>query len=102
MLTWSCPRNPTAIVDQEDRIITVLAGRPHDEGWDHVHMRMSAMLEAAAGDVRVSRKDRRGNFIALSTGVSHGGGQMVSISLICPPPDLVKPIVPWKSCSRPV
>ena len=72
-------RTPTAITDQHDRIVTMLAGRPQDDDWDDVHAQMSAHLEDAGGEVQCPRKERRGDFISLSTGVSYGGGQTVSV-----------------------
>lgn len=70
-------RTPTAIVDQEDRVITVLAGRPQGPDWDAVHKGMSDVLEDLPVNIQGRRKERRGSFVSLSTGISYGGGQTV-------------------------
>lgn len=72
-------RTPTAIVDQEDRVMAVLAGRPDSQDWDSVHAQMSALLQETGANIPGPHKERRGNFVSLSTGVSYGGGQMVSV-----------------------
>ncbi|KAI9459294.1 hypothetical protein HD554DRAFT_2029362 [Boletus coccyginus] len=72
-------RTPTAIVDQEDRIITIMAGRPDCQDWDGVHAQMSALLEQATTDIPHPHKDRRGGFTSLFTGISYGGGQVASL-----------------------
>lgn len=72
-------RTPTVIVDQEDRIMTILAGRPQGQDWDQVHAGMSSLLEQARSNVQGFHKERRGKFVSLSTGVSYGGGQKVGL-----------------------
>ena len=59
--------------------MTVLAGRPQSADWDHTHARVSALLEQAVHKVHTPRKERRGNFVSLSTGASFGGGQKVGL-----------------------
>lgn len=65
-----------------ERIVAVLAGQPHDsDGWSRTH-------KAAAEDIRIAGDScsftdeqsdhRRGEFRALTKGVSMGGGQTVS------------------------
>ena len=73
-------RTPVAIIDEEDRIISVLAGRPKGEDWDDVHQRMSDLLRDAPCHLETVRQERRGDFVSLSTGVSYGGGQTVCVS----------------------
>lgn len=73
-------RTPAAIVDKQDRVITVLAGRPNTRGWDLVQKRMTTLLEDAGFEARAPRKERRGDYVSLSHGVSYGGGQTVSQS----------------------
>jgi hypothetical protein len=68
----------TAILDSCGRIIAVLAGRPDDPSWDSVHLEAVELLEKTRPLLRLSKKSkrhRRGNFAALSYGISHGGGQ---------------------------
>lgn len=78
---YLCPlrsRTPTAVVDQEDRVITILAGRPQGSDWSLVQQKMSALLEDAPLTVQGRRgKERRGIFVSLSAGISYGGGQTV-------------------------
>ncbi|KAH0826842.1 hypothetical protein J3R83DRAFT_4373 [Lanmaoa asiatica] len=76
-------RTPTAIVDQEDRIMTILAGRPQGQDWDQVHLQMGVILEQAGSNVQGSHKERRGSFVSLSTGVSYGGGQTAGLPFAC-------------------
>lgn len=68
------------ILDDENRIMGILAGRPKDHDWDIVHAEMSKKLEEAGNKLPSSRQEaRRGQYFSLSTGVSHGGGQKVCI-----------------------
>ncbi|TFK67072.1 hypothetical protein BDN72DRAFT_879900 [Pluteus cervinus] len=73
---------PHAILDDEERIVAVLVGQPKHASW------REAILDAAktcaevreAGERDLLFNDdhtfhRRGNFTAISIGVSHGGGQ---------------------------
>jgi len=68
---------PVAILDADDRIIAVLAGRPSANDWDQVHTHMSSLLEQAGAKAVPTRCERRGKFTSLSVGVSYGGGQSV-------------------------
>ncbi|KAG6379540.1 hypothetical protein JVT61DRAFT_10039 [Boletus reticuloceps] len=69
-------RTPTLLVDEEDRIITVLAGRPAGDDWDEVHTEISTLLHKAGSKVSKPRKqEQQGNFTSLSFGVSYGEGQ---------------------------
>lgn len=76
---------PKVILDAEDRIVTVLAGRPKDPDWDVVVLdALKAMDEVQQfGESKDNFKPpdvshRRGDFVALAAGVSYGGGQRVS------------------------
>lgn len=72
---------PTPIVDANDRIIAVLAGRPKGPEWDRA-------AEGAADAIREAGKatsftdeqisHRRGAFPAVGAGISFGNGQTVS------------------------
>jgi hypothetical protein len=74
---------PTALVDIEERIIAILAGRPRDPDWiSSVLPEANAEIEEAARALSVSDDDdRRGHFIKRHQGFAHGGGRMVSRSL---------------------
>jgi len=57
---------------------------PNDEGWEEACRSAAAAIEEARGRLTVPRqhKDhRRGRFLALAVGISHGGGQVVSATL---------------------
>jgi predicted oxidoreductase (fatty acid repression mutant protein) len=42
---------PTAIINQEDRVITILAGQPDGKDWNQVHEQMSILLEQAGASI---------------------------------------------------
>lgn len=76
-------RTPEVLTDTEDYCSVILAGKP--DNWDAVNT--SATSEMA--EVRdegltsgafkpVNADHRRGKFLAVASGVSYGGGQMVS------------------------
>ncbi|TFK70520.1 hypothetical protein BDN72DRAFT_766345, partial [Pluteus cervinus] len=77
-------RKPHAILDGDGRIVTVLVGRPQKDssGWDALIRGVAELMEAfrRTGDEESlfsgdQRQHRRGNFVALSRGISYGGGQ---------------------------
>lgn len=78
------PRSPHLLLDRENRVVGVLAGRPLDPGWGAVHDSALSALESAAPKMRLRPKDaahRRGSYPSVSHGISFGGGQEVRISL---------------------
>jgi hypothetical protein len=78
-------RTPYAILDDERRIIAVLAGRPYPkdgvpDSWDDVVARACAAIEAAREEMHFDKGDlnhRRGPHIGKPCGWSHGHGQEV-------------------------
>ncbi|TFK60759.1 hypothetical protein BDN72DRAFT_778995, partial [Pluteus cervinus] len=67
------------ITDKDHRAIIVLAGTPRDEGWSHVVTQASEFLVSLREEgIRTSAfpedffSHRRGEFIAIACGVSHG------------------------------
>ena len=51
-------RTPTAIIDQQDCIICILAGWPQDDPtWDNIHAHMSALLHQAGGEMQGLHKE---------------------------------------------
>jgi len=71
-------RTPTPIIDREGRVVAILAGRPADDSWDALSTEAAEALEEARRCCNVPAKDgrhRRGHFLALRCGVSHGSGQ---------------------------
>ena len=85
LLSWHCSffnthSTPTALLDQENRIIAMLAGRPVDKSWDGVHQEISHVLMVGGEQAKgPNKRERRGSFISLSFGASYGGGQQVSL-----------------------
>lgn len=76
------PRVVRAIVDKDGRVIAVLAGCPNDSNWESVHKSGHVALQSARKRCRFPKKarnHRRGNFPALSAGISFGGGQKVCL-----------------------
>jgi hypothetical protein len=66
------------IIDREGRIIAILAGHPADDSWDQLSKEGAEALEEARRHCKTPSKagcHRRGRYVALSCGVSHGGGQ---------------------------
>ncbi|KDR65406.1 hypothetical protein GALMADRAFT_148719 [Galerina marginata CBS 339.88] len=67
------------IVDQKCRLVTVLAGYPADDPrWPILTQQAAQALEERRSRCKIPQKKRihrRGAFIALNTGVSHGSGQ---------------------------
>ncbi|KAG6371763.1 hypothetical protein JVT61DRAFT_9115 [Boletus reticuloceps] len=78
-------RTPTAILDQEKRIVAALAGRPKGDDWEQVHGPISSLLQDAAGETDGMCHERRGDFVSLSAGVSYGGGQTAPGNLVHTP-----------------
>jgi hypothetical protein len=78
-------RTPYAILDDERRIVAVLAGRPYPkdgipDSWDDVVARACAAIEAAREEMHFDEDDishRRGPHIGKAFGWSHGHGQQV-------------------------
>ncbi|KAJ7666307.1 hypothetical protein B0H17DRAFT_898850, partial [Mycena rosella] len=69
------------IVDEQGRIVAVLLGRPEDPDWDYVVRQAfkamrHARCRARAAGMWTAFSHRRGNYLALTTGVSFGGGQL--------------------------
>lgn len=72
------------LVDDANNIVVVLAGRPDDPDWDNVvaeGVRVMGEIRRAGHKSGVWKPDdmsgRRGDFVAIASGVSFGGGQRV-------------------------
>lgn len=72
------------LVDDANNIIVILAGRPDDPDWDAVvaeGVRVMEEIRRAGHKGGVWKPNdmsgRRGNFVAVASGVSFGGGQRV-------------------------
>lgn len=73
------------IVDTKGRIMAILVGCPADGAWSETIDRMGSALNRtrvegiASGAFSSEHSEhRRGKFLAVASGVSFGGGQMVS------------------------
>ena len=76
------------MLDKEGRIVAFLAGRPDGPDWGGVSSRASEALQrmqllgVESGAFSSDDLDhRRGNFLAVASGVSFGGGQTVCLRL---------------------
>ena len=65
------------IVDKDGHLIAILGGRPEDEDWQKVQDEAQEYLQEAWGRLKTKKggTHRRGKFVTLRCGVSHGGGQ---------------------------
>ncbi|KZT00442.1 uncharacterized protein LAESUDRAFT_666199, partial [Laetiporus sulphureus 93-53] len=73
------------ITDSEGRVIGVLAGSPNDPSWQSVNSEASALLKKAQTQMHFTskmEKHLRGDYPALSVGVSFGGGQKCPGNLV--------------------
>jgi hypothetical protein len=78
-------RTPYAILDDQRRIVAVLAGRPFPKNgvaddWDDVVVRACAAIEAAREEMQFAEEDcehRRGSYYSKAYGWSLGNGQPV-------------------------
>ncbi|KAI0755738.1 hypothetical protein C8Q74DRAFT_1175577, partial [Fomes fomentarius] len=70
-------RHPKLILDQQERVIAVLAGQPKDtEGWECVLHGAEAAMDRASQHYKFPMiPNRRGDYQSISTGISFGGGQ---------------------------
>lgn len=76
LVNWD-GRTPILFLDKEGRVIVVLAGRPR-MGWDAVVDGATEIIEEARPRCNFPDEvHRRGNFAAIATGISFGGGQKV-------------------------
>lgn len=78
--------NPMLLVDDETNIVVILAGRPDDPNWDSVIAEGVRVMEEVRraghrGGVwkPADVSGRRGDFVAVASGVSFGGGQRVRV-----------------------
>lgn len=84
------PSQPIVILDDEDRIVAVLVGRPmakpgKPDDWDDVIAGMEAAIDKLRRSCTLTKKEkkhRRGPHPAKACGISHGGGQTVSLHAI--------------------
>ena len=72
-------RTSIPILDSIGRLVAILVGQPSDPQWPHLHAQGAAALERLRSHCFIPKcwrkPHRRGAFVALQCGVSHGGGQ---------------------------
>ena len=78
VLLTAC-RRPTVITSAEGQIFAALPGRPlNDTTWVETTAGFVAALATAKRKLKFSSKrDRRGYFLTIASGISYGGGQKV-------------------------
>lgn len=72
--------HPFTILDKDQRVIALFAGRPNDPTWDSVTAEASRAMEEAAQAATFKDQQydhRRGLFPTLAYGFSFGGGRKV-------------------------
>ncbi|KAK0495261.1 hypothetical protein EDD18DRAFT_1310019 [Armillaria luteobubalina] len=75
-------REAIPIADDEGHVIAVLAGQPEDPNWESIHTLVSALLDQSRGECTFSwkqQKHRCSRYLALSVGISFGGGQRCNL-----------------------
>ena len=79
------------IVDKTGLTIGILAGAPQDSEWPLLHLQacetMANLRSECTPRKGKCRVHRRGAFVALRCGISHGGGQMRPKNLVNTPSD---------------
>jgi hypothetical protein len=76
---------PRPVIDREERIISMLAGKPRDPTWTNVESNATGALHEGGKQASFSqeqRMHRRGDYPALGVGVSFGGGRRVSAAFL--------------------
>ncbi|KAI9061264.1 hypothetical protein FKP32DRAFT_1533454, partial [Trametes sanguinea] len=66
------------ILDKDGRVFAVLAGRPRNSDWDEVNKDLQDVFETTREAYGLTAKQishRRGEFPAVTCGISYGGGQ---------------------------
>jgi hypothetical protein len=74
---------PHLLLDNDKRIIGVLAGRPKDDSWEDITGEACHAMEKAREKCvfrDADREHRRGSYPCLAVGVSYGGGQKVMLA----------------------
>jgi len=67
------------IFNREGQLIAILGGRPEDKSWQGVQREAQVHFQEAQNRLSRLKKGtihRHGKFSTLSSGVSHGGGQI--------------------------
>ena len=75
-------RQPTVITSADGRIFAALPGRPlNDATWEETTKGFVDTLATAERKLKFrSKRDRRGWFKTIASGISYGGGQRVRVA----------------------
>jgi len=71
---------PVPILTRGGETVVLLAGRPKDPSYEDALVDLEASVTEAGKNFHFSeyqRDNRRGDYLAISTGISFGGGSMV-------------------------
>jgi hypothetical protein len=83
-----CDSDPKAVATPSGTILAALAGRPRGEGFRDKTERLDGFMGYLMDTVQFSEKERghrRGNYPAIHTGISYGGGSKVALFVPTPP-----------------
>ncbi|KAH9857662.1 hypothetical protein C2E23DRAFT_719904 [Lenzites betulinus] len=73
-------RSPRALLDKAGRVFAVLAGAPRDDvGWKQVNEDVQKLFDGVRSSYKFNPKNtshRRGDYTAITAGISYGGGQV--------------------------
>ncbi|KAJ2968067.1 hypothetical protein NUW54_g13326 [Trametes sanguinea] len=73
------------ILDKDERVFAVLAGRPRDQSWDNVNGELQKLFDITRDAYQLTSQQishRRGAFPAVTCGISYGGGQQRVANLV--------------------
>ncbi|CDO73126.1 hypothetical protein BN946_scf185007.g180 [Trametes cinnabarina] len=63
------------VVDRNGRVFAVLGGQPRDRSWEDINSQMGNVIARSTASYTQTPLHRRGHYIAVTTGISFGGGQ---------------------------
>ncbi|KAL7284430.1 hypothetical protein ACG7TL_001720 [Trametes sanguinea] len=72
------PWDGRPILDREEHVFAVLAGRPRDQSWDGINGELQRLFDITRDAYQFTAQQvthRRGAFPAVTCGISYGGGQ---------------------------
>jgi hypothetical protein len=71
---------PVPILTRDGEVVALLAGRPQDQSYEETLNELEGRVTDAGNAFQFNarqRDNRRGDYLAISTGISFGGGSMV-------------------------
>ncbi|KAI9059332.1 hypothetical protein FKP32DRAFT_1580108, partial [Trametes sanguinea] len=63
------------ILDRDGRVFAVLGGQPRDRSWVDINSQLGNLIARSTASYPQTPHHRRGHYIAVTTGISFGGGQ---------------------------